>query len=115
MFRQATCDDSQSTKNELKNCIERHNELIEVFDTLNGIYGIPLLAQILSASVVIGLIGFVIVVSQNALELVEKYLIKINSGQRISLRHSVDFCFVQLLSSDFSAMLVWKYDKRKCE
>lgn len=50
------------TKKCLHKCFVQHNVLITLVDDLNGIYGLPFLAQILSASIVIGFVGFVITV-----------------------------------------------------
>lgn len=50
------------TKKKLRHCIIRHNELMQLFDTLNGIYENALLAQFLATSVIICLMGYIIMV-----------------------------------------------------
>lgn len=47
-------------KMNLNQCIEKHCSLMMYFDTIAGIYEIPLLVQILSASAIIGLVGFLL-------------------------------------------------------
>lgn len=50
------------TRENLRKFIAKHIKLINLVDDINAIYGIPLLAQILSASGVIGLVGFSVIV-----------------------------------------------------
>lgn len=50
------------TRNEFRKCIEKHNELITLCNILNEIYDIPLLAQVISSSISIATVGFMIVV-----------------------------------------------------
>nr|QGW50707.1 odorant receptor 9 [Propsilocerus akamusi] len=52
----------RETNEKLKKCIDIHCKLIEICDSLNSIYSVPLLVQILAASGVICLIGFIIMV-----------------------------------------------------
>lgn len=49
-------------RRDMRKCIAKQIKLMNLVDDLNEVYGIPLLAQILSASGIIGLVGFMIMV-----------------------------------------------------
>lgn len=53
------------TRRNLHQCIRLHNELMASFDEFNGIFGTPLLAQLLSFSGIIGLLGLIVIVSRH--------------------------------------------------
>lgn len=53
------------TRRDLHQCIRLHNELMALFDEFNGIFGTPLLAQLLSFSGIIGLLGLIVIVSRH--------------------------------------------------
>jgi hypothetical protein len=57
----------KTTELQMKKLVENHIELSELFEELNSIYKIPFLVQIFQASVVICLIGFNVMVSDEGL------------------------------------------------
>lgn len=50
------------TRDNLRKFIAKHIKLMSLVDDINAVYGIPLLAQIMAASGVIGLVGFSVTV-----------------------------------------------------
>lgn len=55
-------ESSAITRRDMRKCITKQIKLMNLVDDLNQVYGVPLLAQILSASGIIGLVGFMIMV-----------------------------------------------------
>lgn len=57
------------TRINLRDCIVQHSHLLVMFDELNGFYELALLAQILSASLIICLVGYIILVTSHVIKI----------------------------------------------
>lgn len=96
--------------------IKKHNELLKIFEELNGLYSYALLYQILSGSIIICFLLYMLIVSQHRklrFYLLTDFFTQIDSTP--SLRYSDVNRAGQWIGAVIFALLGWRNDKRMCK
>lgn len=106
IINSSTTEKTEETRRKLHDCLILHDELLHLFDELNGIFENSLLVQILLSSFVVCFIGIIIIVMKTSTKTFFIYVLRtLLSDSGHILCNSMFICHVYNFRSNFIALL----------